>query len=134
MSLEFFSGFLICVAINLLLVTESKLKTEKTEAEKSMWDNLLEAPQEVYDMVMDPSKKEREEENKLRKEVKASKKQWRRIRRERFAFLDSGDGGDRQSVKTGMTSDGGDRRSVKTGMTSNVEEKKIDESTVGFGQ
>jgi hypothetical protein len=87
-----------------------------------MWDNFLEAPQDVYDMVMDPSKKEREEEDKLRKEVKASKKQWRRIRRERFAFLDSGDG-DRQSVKTGAT-----------GMTSNVEEKKIDELAIGFGQ
>jgi hypothetical protein len=80
----------------------------------------LEAPQDVYDMVMDPSRKEREEEDKLRKEVKASKKQWRRIRRERFAFLDSGDGNDRQSSATGMTT--------------NVEEKKIEESTVGFGQ
>jgi hypothetical protein len=107
------------VAVVVVVITESKLKTEKSEAEKSMWDNFLEAPQEVYDMVMDPSKKEREEEEKLRKEVKASKKQWRRIRRERFAFLDS---------------DGGDQKSVKTGMTSNVEEKKIDESNVGFGQ
>jgi hypothetical protein len=115
-----FADFLIFLAFNLLRLTESKLKNEKTEAEKSMWDNFLEAPQEVYDMVMDPSKKEREEEDKLRKEVKASKKAWRHIRRERFAFLDSGDGGDRQSVKTGMES--------------NVEEKKIDESTVGFGQ
>jgi hypothetical protein len=118
----------------LSIFLESKLKTEKTEAEKSMWDNLMEAPQEVYEALMDPSKKEREEESKLRKEVKASKKQWRRIRRERFAFLDSGDGGDRQSVKTGMTSEGGDRLSFKTGITANVEEKKIDESTVGFGQ
>ena len=39
-------------------------------------------------MVVDPSRKEREEEQKFRKEVKQSKKQWRRIRQERFPFLD----------------------------------------------
>ena len=38
---------------------------------------------------MDPTKKEREEEESLRKEVKQSKKQWRKIRQERFAFLDA---------------------------------------------
>ena len=38
---------------------------------------------------MDPNKKEREEEEKLKKEVKASKRAWRKIRKERFAFLDS---------------------------------------------
>jgi len=40
-------------------------------------------------MIMDPNKKEREEEEKLKKEVRASKKQWRKIRQERFQFLDS---------------------------------------------
>ena len=40
--------------------------------------------------MMDPNRKEREEEEKLRKDVKASKKQWRRcIRQERFLFLDA---------------------------------------------
>jgi oligoribonuclease (3'-5' exoribonuclease) len=47
------------------------------------------APTEALDMIMDPNKKEREEEESLRKEVKQSKKQWRNIRQQRFAFLDS---------------------------------------------
>ena len=38
---------------------------------------------------MDPNKKEREEEENLRKDVKASKKHWRKIRQERFQFLDA---------------------------------------------
>lgn len=46
-------------------------------------------PTDAYDMIMDPNKKEREEEESLRKEVKASKKQWRKIRQERFQFLDA---------------------------------------------
>jgi hypothetical protein len=57
---------------------------EKKKAEKSLWDSLG----EVYDMVVDPSRKEREEEQKLRQEVRQSKKNWRRIREERFPFLD----------------------------------------------
>ena len=57
---------------------------EKKDAEKSMWDSLG----EVYDMVVDPNRKEREEEQKFRQEVKQSKKHWRRIRQERFPFLD----------------------------------------------
>jgi hypothetical protein len=57
---------------------------EQKEAEKSLWDSLG----EVYDMVVDPSRKEREEEQKLRQEVRQSKKNWRRIREERFPFLD----------------------------------------------
>ena len=74
---------------------------------------------------MDPSRNDREEEEKMRKEVKASKKQWRRIRKARFAFLDA-DGGNQQ--------DGGDPQSVKPGRSSTADEKKIDESTIGFGQ
>ncbi|KAL3910269.1 MAG: hypothetical protein SGARI_002206 [Bacillariaceae sp.] len=68
---------------------EKKLKSEKDEAETSMWDSFVAAPTEALDMIMDPNKKEREEEEKLRKEVKASKKQWRMIRKERFSFLDA---------------------------------------------
>jgi hypothetical protein len=54
-----------------------------------LWDILLAAPAEAYDMIMDPNKKEREEEEKVRREVKASKRAWRGIRKERFAFLDA---------------------------------------------
>lgn len=70
-------------------------KEPETEAEKSLWQSFLDAPTEALDMIMDPNKKEREEEDKIRKEVKASKKAWRAIRRERFAFLDNGEDGDR---------------------------------------
>lgn len=62
---------------------------DKEDAERSMWDALIAAPGEAMDMIMDPNKKEREQEEALRKEVKQSKKQWRAIRKERFAFLDS---------------------------------------------
>lgn len=55
-----------------------------------MWDSLVSG--DALDMIMDPNKKEREEEEKLRKEVKASKKQWRKIRQERFQFLDANQG------------------------------------------
>jgi hypothetical protein len=70
-------------------LVETKKSDEKKEAEASLWDSFLKAPSEAYDMVFDPNKKEREEEERLRKEVKASKKAWRKIRQERFAFLDS---------------------------------------------
>lgn len=59
---------------------------EENEAEKSLWESFG----EVYDMVVDPSRKDREQEQKFRSEVKQSKKQWRRIRQERFPFLDVG--------------------------------------------
>jgi len=54
-----------------------------------LWDSIVAAPTETLEMIMDPNKKEREEEEKLKKEVRASKKQWRKIRQERFQFLDS---------------------------------------------
>ena len=44
---------------------------------------------EALEGLMDPNKDEREEEQRLKKEVKASKKAWRRIRDERFKFLDA---------------------------------------------
>jgi hypothetical protein len=65
-----------------------------------MWDALVNGPQEALDMIMDPNKKEREEEDKIRKEVKTSKKAWRAIRKERFAFLDNGDGRPSDEKKT----------------------------------
>ena len=58
------------------------------EGEKSIWDALVSGPQEALDMIMDPNKREREEEEKTTKEVKAAKKAWRAIRKERFPFLD----------------------------------------------
>ncbi|KAL3936739.1 MAG: hypothetical protein SGBAC_008014 [Bacillariaceae sp.] len=68
---------------------DKKLKDEKEEAQKSMWGTLVAAPMEAYDMILDPNRKEREEEEKMRREVKASKRAWRGIRKERFAFLDA---------------------------------------------
>jgi hypothetical protein len=50
---------------------------------------MLAAPTEALEMIMDPNKKEREEEEILKREVRASKKQWRKIRQQRFQFLDS---------------------------------------------
>lgn len=72
-----------------VLRAEELRKTEKETAEKSLWNQFLNAPTSAYEMIADPNKKEREEQEMMRKEVKASKKQWRRIRHERFSFLDS---------------------------------------------
>ncbi|KAL7426699.1 hypothetical protein ACHAXH_001118 [Discostella pseudostelligera] len=60
-------------------------KTEKDEAEKSLWDQWVLEP---FESIVDPNKREREEEEKIRKEVRASKKAWRKVREERFKFLD----------------------------------------------
>jgi hypothetical protein len=73
---------------NRVKASEEQKTDEKKEAEKSLWDSWVSAPTEAYDMILDPNRKEREEEEKLRKDVKASKKAWRRIRHERFQFLD----------------------------------------------
>lgn len=75
---------------------------------------VMAAPTEALDMIMDPNKKEREEEEKLRKEVKASKKQWRTIRKQRFGFLDANGGSEK-----------GHTGSVTT---AGIEEKKIDDA------
>lgn len=76
--------------ISCLSAVDTKKSDEKIEAETSLWDTLLcGAPVEAYDAIMDPNKKERIGEESLRKDVKASKKQWRKIRQERFPFLDS---------------------------------------------
>lgn len=71
-------------AQQIVVAFEESRSDEKEQAEQSMWTSLG----EVYDMVVDPNRKEREEEEKFRKEVKQSKKHWRRIRQERFPFLD----------------------------------------------
>lgn len=57
----------------------------KGEVEQSLWEGTVGA---AYDMVVDPNRKVREAEEKFRQDVKVSKKQWRRIRQERFKFLD----------------------------------------------
>ncbi|KAL7491343.1 hypothetical protein ACHAWT_000718 [Skeletonema menzelii] len=69
-------------------ITEYKeLKTnEKFEADKSLWDQWVTEP---FESIVDPNKKEREEEERIKKEVRASKKAWRKIREERFKFLDA---------------------------------------------
>ena len=59
---------------------------EKAEADKSLWDQWVTEP---FESIVDPNKKEREEEERIKKEVKASKKAWRKIRGERFKFLDA---------------------------------------------
>jgi len=94
----------------------NRLKSEKDEAEKSMWDFVIAAPTEAIDMIMDPNKKEREEEQKLRKEVKASKKQWRMIRKERFSFLDAN-----------TTASGASMAGTGSITTTGAEEKKVDD-------
>mmetsp|Transcript_18388 Transcript_18388/g.24514 ORF Transcript_18388/g.24514 Transcript_18388/m.24514 type:complete len:811 (+) Transcript_18388:21-2453(+) len=74
-------------------------QNEEDEAEKTLWEYLVVDP---IDMLMDPNKKEREEEEKLKKEVKASKKAWRKIRDSRFKFLDTDL--EHASMSTGQTS------------------------------
>lgn len=96
---------------------DKRLKSEKDDAEKSMWDLVIAAPTEAIDMIMDPNKKEREEEEKLRKEVKASKKQWRAIRKQRFSFLDA----------NATPASGAASTVVGSVTTAGVEEKKVDE-------
>jgi hypothetical protein len=61
-------------------------RNEKVEANKSLWDAWVTEP---FESIVDPNKKEREEEERIKKEVRASKKAWRKIREERFKFLDS---------------------------------------------
>ena len=72
---------------------ENARHEESKDAQKSMWDYLVDAPTDAYDMIMDPNRKAREAEEKLRQEVKGSKKAWRKVRSERFPFLDVDIGG-----------------------------------------
>lgn len=72
---------------------EKEKKFEQDEASKSLWNFIFDDPKEAIDLIMDPNKKEREEEERLKKEVKASKRAWRKIRSQRFKFLDGGNDG-----------------------------------------
>lgn len=99
--------FLTCVYIFHIFcrnkLSELDRQAESDRAEKSLWESMVAAPTEALEMIMDPNKKEREEEETLKREVKASKKQWRKIRQERFKFLDSnmehvGGGGDEKKM------------------------------------
>ena len=72
-----------------MLAVEDRHATETQHAEKSLWDSLIAAPTEALEMILDPNKKEREDEEYVKREVRASKKQWRKIRQERFQFLDT---------------------------------------------
>lgn len=83
---------------------EKEKNKEKDEANKSLWDSLFVAPGEALDMIMDPNKKEREAEERLKKEVKASKKQWRKIREQRFKFLDANAEGGSAAAPSGAGS------------------------------
>ncbi|KAL7484409.1 hypothetical protein ACHAW6_010050 [Cyclotella cf. meneghiniana] len=67
---------------------EKMKTTEKVQADRSLWNQWITEP---FESIMDPNKKEREEEERIKKEVKASKKAWRKIREERFKFLDGAD-------------------------------------------
>jgi len=71
---------------------ENMRRAEKEEASKSLWDSIFSDPKEALELIMDPNKKERNDEIRLKKEVKASKKAWRKIRGQRFQFLDNNDG------------------------------------------
>jgi hypothetical protein len=78
---------LIFCALFHLNVTEKSKSKEKSAADKSLWDSWFGS--DVLDSLMDPNKKEREDEENLKKEIKASKRAWRKIREERFQFLDA---------------------------------------------
>jgi hypothetical protein len=68
-----------------ILESDQKGRMGKAEAEKPIWDQLVLEPLES---IIDPGKKEREVEERLKKEVRASKQAWKKIREERFKFLD----------------------------------------------
>mmetsp|Transcript_7226 Transcript_7226/g.7901 ORF Transcript_7226/g.7901 Transcript_7226/m.7901 type:complete len:733 (-) Transcript_7226:2260-4458(-) len=72
-----------------LASVESTRKKEKEITTKSLWDSIFTDPNEAFDLIMDPNKKEREEESRLKKEVRASKRAWRKIREKKFKFLDA---------------------------------------------
>lgn len=65
-------------------------KTENQTAESgSLWDSLACTSNNALEMIVDPNRKYREEEERLRKEVKSSKRHWRQVRQDRFDFLDA---------------------------------------------
>ncbi|KAL7563910.1 hypothetical protein ACA910_008042 [Epithemia clementina (nom. ined.)] len=56
------------------------------------WETFLDASSDVYDTVIDPARRDREKDELLRRQVKASKRAWMRTRYERFSFLDAESG------------------------------------------
>jgi len=80
-----------------LKTIDNMKKSEKEEAVKSLWDSFCTDPTEAFSIIMDPNKKERDEETRLKKEIKASKKSWRKIREKKFKFLDNNDFSDAAS-------------------------------------
>jgi len=67
---------------------EMRLRKEGDDAKKSLWGCFATESLETLDMIMDPNKKDREEDEERRKAVKASKRAWRKIREQKFRFLD----------------------------------------------
>ena len=84
---------------------DKRLKSEKDEAEQGILEYIFSAPGEAIEAIIDPNKKEREAEEEMRREVKASKKQWRAIRKERFGFLDANSAGGTSVATSVNTSD-----------------------------
>ena len=58
----------------------------------SFWDTLSDSIQQgtnsAYDLIMDPNRKVREEEEAVKARIRGSKQVWRSIRRERYPFLE----------------------------------------------
>jgi hypothetical protein len=77
-----------------IVAYENFKKTEQEKVTKSLWDSIFTDPKEAMDLIFDPTKNEREEEHRLRKEIKASKRAWRKIRQSKFQFLDKGNTSD----------------------------------------
>jgi len=73
---------------DLLLAAAGKQK-EQEAGEGSLWGSIVSSPTDALNSILDPNKKDREEEAKLKKEVKVSKRAWRKIRQQRFKFLDA---------------------------------------------
>jgi hypothetical protein len=66
--------------------------TPAIEANASFWDSLSDSIQRgtdsAYDLILDPNRKVREQEESAKAKVKNSKQIWRAIRRERYPFLE----------------------------------------------
>lgn len=77
-------------------ILESEKNMRNTEVIKPIWDQLVLDPLESFNQLLvepleeliDPSKKKREVEERIKKEVRAGKNAWKKIREEKFKFLD----------------------------------------------
>ncbi len=95
------------LTVFLIIISPEKAKKKQyIEEEKSIWDTWCSDPTETIELLIDPNKKEREEEERIRREVKLSKKAWRKIRQERFKFLDGSNEEDLNFKSNGKTSNG----------------------------